>query len=70
LCDPTHAPSAAHEWATRRTEQDHDEALARIDQLMSAKLGTPEGEELDVLLTLVDAYEAKHLGKSLVRRKG
>jgi HTH-type transcriptional regulator/antitoxin HigA len=53
-----------------RTEQDHDEALARIDQLMSAKLGTPDGEELDVLLTLVDAYEAKHLGKSLVRRKG
>lgn len=43
-----------------RTEQDHDEALARIDQLMSARLGTPEGDELDVLLTLVDAYESKH----------
>ena len=43
-----------------RTEQDHDEALARIDELMTAKLGTPEGDELDVLVTLVDAYEAKH----------
>lgn len=43
-----------------RTEQDHDEALARIDELMSAKAGTPEGDELDVLATLVDAYESKH----------
>ena len=43
-----------------RTEQDHDEALARIDELMGAKLGTPEGDELDVLVTLVDAYEEKH----------
>ena len=43
-----------------RTEKDHDEALARIDELMSAKLGTAEGDELDVLVTLVDAYEEKH----------
>jgi HTH-type transcriptional regulator/antitoxin HigA len=43
-----------------RTEKDHDEALARIDQLMTAKLGTPEGDELDVLVTLVDAYETEH----------
>jgi HTH-type transcriptional regulator/antitoxin HigA len=43
-----------------RTESDHDAALARIDDLMSAKLGTPEGDELDVLVTLVDAYESKH----------
>ncbi len=43
-----------------RTEQAYDEALARIDQLISAKAGSPEGDELDALLTLVDAYEAKH----------
>jgi HTH-type transcriptional regulator/antitoxin HigA len=43
-----------------RTEKDHDAALERIDALMSAKPGTPEGDELDVLVTLVDAYEAKH----------
>jgi HTH-type transcriptional regulator/antitoxin HigA len=43
-----------------RTEQDHDRALARIDELMSAKFETPEGDELDILATLVDAYETKH----------
>jgi HTH-type transcriptional regulator/antitoxin HigA len=43
-----------------RTEQDHDEALKRIDKLMSAEYGTPEGDELDMLVTLVDAYETKH----------
>jgi len=43
-----------------RTEQDHDEALARIDKLMGAKAGSPEGEELDVLVTLVCAYEEQH----------
>jgi HTH-type transcriptional regulator/antitoxin HigA len=43
-----------------RTEDDYDAALARIDQLMNAELGTPEGDELDILVTLVEAYEAKH----------
>lgn len=43
-----------------RTEQDHDEALARIARLMGSAPGTPESDELDVLATLVDAYEAKH----------
>jgi len=43
-----------------RTERDHERAVARITKLMSATPGTPEGDELDVLATLVDAYEAKH----------
>jgi HTH-type transcriptional regulator/antitoxin HigA len=43
-----------------RTERDHERAVARISELMSARPGTPEGDELDVLATLVDAYEAKH----------
>ena len=43
-----------------RTEDDYDGALHRIDQLMSAEANTPEGDELDVLATLVDAYEEKH----------
>ncbi|MFT5162764.1 MAG: HTH-type transcriptional regulator/antitoxin HigA [Alteromonadaceae bacterium] len=34
--------------------------LARIDVLMDAKKDTPEGDELDVLSTLVEAYEQKH----------
>ncbi len=43
-----------------RTKEDYREAVARIEKLMSAEFGTPEGDELDVLATLVDAYEAKH----------
>jgi HTH-type transcriptional regulator/antitoxin HigA len=43
-----------------KTEGDHRAAIARIERLMSAAPGTPEAEELDVLATLVDAYEAKH----------
>ena len=35
-------------------------ALAEIEGLMSAKPDTPEGDRLDVLVTLVDAYEARH----------
>jgi HTH-type transcriptional regulator / antitoxin HigA len=43
-----------------RTEADHDSAVARIAELIAAKPDTAEGEELDILATLVDAYEAKH----------
>jgi HTH-type transcriptional regulator/antitoxin HigA len=42
-----------------RTEADYDAALERIDALMGAKPDSPEGDELDVLVTLVDAYEEK-----------
>jgi HTH-type transcriptional regulator/antitoxin HigA len=44
-----------------RTEVDYEAALARIDALMNAEPGTPEGEELDVLADLVELYEAKHV---------
>jgi HTH-type transcriptional regulator/antitoxin HigA len=43
-----------------RTEEDHRAAVARIEKLMTAAPGSVEGDELDVLATLVDAYEAKH----------
>src|ERR1700722_18045025 len=43
-----------------RTESDHERAVARIAELMSAGPGSHEGDELDILATLVDAYEAKH----------
>ena len=43
-----------------RNTTDHESALKRIRALMSAKPGTDAGDELDVLATLVDAYEAKH----------
>jgi len=40
-----------------RNEADYEAALARIDELVEAKLGTPEGDELDLLVTLVEMYE-------------
>ncbi len=43
-----------------RSEADYDAALKRIDALMGAKPESAEGGELDVLVTLVDAYEEKH----------
>jgi HTH-type transcriptional regulator/antitoxin HigA len=43
-----------------KTAGDYDRALRRIEQLMDAKRGTKAGDELDVLTTLVEAYEAKH----------
>jgi HTH-type transcriptional regulator/antitoxin HigA len=43
-----------------RTEADHDSAVARIAKLIGARPDTAEGEELDILATLVDAYEARH----------
>ena len=43
-----------------KTERDHARALHRIEQLMEVKPGTKNGDELDVLTTLVEAYEAKH----------
>ena len=42
-----------------RTEEDHKRALARIDEIFDAVEGTPEGDELDVLVDLVMYYESK-----------
>ncbi len=50
----------AHELKPIRTEADYDAAMADIENLWGAKSGTPEGDRLDVLVTLVEAYEAKH----------
>lgn len=43
-----------------RTEQDYLAALKEVEALMTAEFGTPEGDRLDVLATLVEAYESKH----------
>ena len=42
-----------------RTETDYEWALERIHELFWAEPGTPEGDRLDVLATLVEAYEAR-----------
>ena len=41
------------------TDEDHTLALREIEGLMRAEAGTPEGERLDLLVTLVEAYEAR-----------
>ncbi|AKP49990.1 helix-turn-helix domain-containing protein [Cyclobacterium amurskyense] len=43
-----------------KTEQDYDSAIGRIEELWGAKKDTPEGDELDLLVTLVESYEMKH----------
>ena len=43
-----------------KSEADYDAALTAIGRLMGATPGTPEGDELDILVTLVEAYEAAH----------
>ncbi len=43
-----------------RTEEDYDAACKRIDEIFQAEPGSPEDDELEILATLVDAYEEKH----------
>jgi HTH-type transcriptional regulator/antitoxin HigA len=43
-----------------RNEADYEAALAEIARLWGAKSGTPQGDRLDVLATLIDVFEAKH----------
>ncbi|HWK44534.1 MAG TPA: transcriptional regulator [Stellaceae bacterium] len=43
-----------------RTEDDYRAALAEASSLMAAEAGTPDGDRLDVLATLIEAYEAVH----------
>ena len=43
-----------------RTHEDHKDALREIERLWGADIGTPEGDKLDVLVTLVEAYENAH----------
>jgi len=43
-----------------KTETDYIEALQEVENLMHAKLDSPEGDRLDVLVTLIESYEKKH----------
>jgi HTH-type transcriptional regulator/antitoxin HigA len=44
-----------------RTEADHQATLAEIERLFDAAPGTARGDRLDVLTTLVEAYEKRYL---------
>jgi HTH-type transcriptional regulator / antitoxin HigA len=43
-----------------RTDADYEWGLQEIERLMDAKAGSSDGDRLDVLATLVSAYEAQH----------
>jgi len=43
-----------------RDEKSYNETLKRIESLWGSEIGTPEGDELDVLMILVEVYENKH----------
>ncbi|WP_061540328.1 helix-turn-helix domain-containing protein [Collimonas fungivorans] len=48
-----------------RTMEDHRAALIEIDALMSSEFNTPDGNRLDILATLVEAFEVKHFPMEL-----
>jgi HTH-type transcriptional regulator/antitoxin HigA len=43
-----------------RTKRDYEAALKEIERLWGTKAGTRDGDRLDVLATLIDAYETEH----------
>jgi HTH-type transcriptional regulator/antitoxin HigA len=43
-----------------KTKSDYEAAMRRIEAAWGAAPGTPEGDELDVLVTLAEAYERQH----------
>lgn len=48
-----------------RNAADHQAALLEIETLMDAEWGTPEGDKLDVLTTLVQSWEQQHFPMEL-----
>ena len=48
-----------------KTDADYRAALKEIESLMMAGPDSPEGEKLDVMVTLIEAYEAKHFPMDL-----
>jgi HTH-type transcriptional regulator/antitoxin HigA len=43
-----------------KSQRDYRRTLKEIERLMNARRGTPEGDRLDVLVTLVESWERKH----------
>lgn len=41
-----------------RTKLDHEQAMAEVERLWGSPVGTPDGDRLDTLVTLIDAYES------------
>jgi HTH-type transcriptional regulator/antitoxin HigA len=43
-----------------KTEQDYQQALARLEEIFTAKPGTKDGDELEILGILIEKYEQEH----------
>ena len=43
-----------------KSESDYKSALKRIDEIFDVEQGTPEAEELELLVVLVELYEKEH----------
>lgn len=43
-----------------KTKKDYEQALSRLDVIFDAKLGSAEGDELEILALLIDNYEKEH----------
>jgi HTH-type transcriptional regulator / antitoxin HigA len=43
-----------------RSERDYDRALAEVEEPWGAKAGMPKGDRLDILASLIEAYETEH----------
>ncbi len=48
-----------------KTEAEYQSALQEIEGLMAAEFDKPEGERLDLMVTLVEAYERQHCSADL-----
>ena len=48
-----------------KNNADYQAALVEVEQLMTATPDSPEGERLDVMVTLIEAWEAKHFPMDL-----
>jgi HTH-type transcriptional regulator / antitoxin HigA len=57
------------EIAAIKRQRDCRRILGEIEGMMKAKRNTPEGDRLDVLVTLVEAWEAKHHSLALPDRR-
>jgi HTH-type transcriptional regulator/antitoxin HigA len=45
-----------------RNDEDLSRAFRRLDKILQAEEGTPQADECEVLVTLIEAYETKHYG--------
>ncbi|MDD4531334.1 MAG: transcriptional regulator [Candidatus Pacebacteria bacterium] len=43
-----------------KNEKDYETALKRVDELWGSKFGSKNGDELDILITLIEKYETEH----------